>query len=908
MADYIDQFLQAMDLITNERIRNADYDKTIVCNIVSNKDAKNGVYIVSDGASKFEAQYNDHGDILKEGQAVNVLVPKNNYNNVKTILGKVVTDTSESFTYVSPLDKFFDMTGSVFAEIDEASLLANDPRGISEVNPLRRGDRLTLVDSVDLSDIDLKGYTRMALSGDFKSYIPNAISGNYGLYLELITQTVDSGTGTQTQNHTRNFILDSSDMWGNPYNFGTWFNQAVVFDIEDFLPEEKITRATLYFYQGKNFLLDNNERLPYSLDDDNNYLLDNLFVKNIKLSFGYTITDKESIYIYTNNGLDYKPDNAPEVNRKTVYLRWNHIIDIETKEVAAITSIDLVNKYVKTDDNEVNIEWFRYNPNYKENIGLGKGWEKVLDNSFSYTFDPDNTKNKEYIRARISIIDTADLKEANEQYYDQLEYKNEQIAKVQKDIDIKTSQYNYYVGLPDAIVYSQDIDTVQEEIDNNNKLLQSLLLERDSIKLIEAEFKTVLTSSILEFINEVQVATPGEYDAINGLKLECTNQSNGVFRLYDTLTNDLITPSLQYHNYNLRISFNILNEDIEKPQGIGLVRWYIPKNNTMIQAPVPGENYKTEPGLEYIIADDDDYFIISRHTPTLKYTDASEEDIEQVHCELNQTFRIKPHLLQSCSNNSIKCEIVRNNITYTASINLEFGNAGTNGTNNTLILSYGIIHGLGVIGAAEQQTFDSSYEAWTANETDHFDLQAKLFNSKDEEIEFDASKGKWEFLFNQGNYSISNNVLTKRDNSHGGCILKYTVNETIESSHSWVTKYTGYLIIPYRTSSAVRDFIGADRVLYGSAGTRDNYYKEPYKLNGARVNNAQMYCVGYSNPIIKNNKNVDLALNYLPYIDEKDFTIKPRSLFFNDVDYNIYAKLDCNEGSWYQPILVIQNS
>ena len=76
----------------------------------------------------------------------------------------------------------------------------------------------------------------------------------------------------------------------------------------------------------------------------------------------------------------------------------------------------------------------------------------------------------------------------------------------------------------------------------------------------------------MEFANEVQVATPGEYDAINGLKLECTNQSNGVFRLYDTLTNDLITPSLQYHNYNLRISFNILNEDIEKPQGIGLVR------------------------------------------------------------------------------------------------------------------------------------------------------------------------------------------------------------------------------------------------------------------------------------------------------------------------------------------------
>ena len=221
MADYIDQFLQAMDLITNERIHNARYDKTIVCNIVSNKNAKNGVYIVSDGASKFEAQYNDHGDILKEGQAVNVLVPENNYNNVKTILGKVVTDTSESFTYVSPLDKFFDMTGSVFAEIDEASLLANDPRGISEVNPLRRGDRLILVDSVDLSNRDLKGYTRMALSGDFRSYIPNAVSGNYGLYLELITQTIDSGTGTQTQNHTRNFILDSSDMWGNPYNFGT---------------------------------------------------------------------------------------------------------------------------------------------------------------------------------------------------------------------------------------------------------------------------------------------------------------------------------------------------------------------------------------------------------------------------------------------------------------------------------------------------------------------------------------------------------------------------------------------------------------------------------------------------------------------------------------------------------------
>jgi hypothetical protein len=50
---YVSSLLGAIDTVISERLTQLAYDKTIVCTITDNSNAKNGVYQVSDGSVKF---------------------------------------------------------------------------------------------------------------------------------------------------------------------------------------------------------------------------------------------------------------------------------------------------------------------------------------------------------------------------------------------------------------------------------------------------------------------------------------------------------------------------------------------------------------------------------------------------------------------------------------------------------------------------------------------------------------------------------------------------------------------------------------------------------------------------------------------------------------------------------------
>lgn len=905
MADYIDELLQAIDSIATHRVDSAGYDKTISCTILNNDDAKEGKYIVSDGSSKFVAHYGDKENVLETGTSVNVLIPKNDYNNEKTILGTVVNGKSSKFNYVSPLEKYFKME-QVFNIDKEFSLLANDDRE-NRYNVAYNKEYCYRANEIakeySLAGRDLKGYTRLAIEGNFKSYIPTAVSGNYGLLLTLVTTTPKESIEISESTKTHYFTFDSNDMWGNPYNFGTEFSQAIVFDISELEDTETISSMTLRFYELGNFMTSVSETLEYKYQDaaGESYLPDNLFVNNIQVSFGYLTDETEAAYLYTKNTMSYAA-KSPTMNAKDIKLRWNHIIDSNLKEAVAIVRWEDVEKYITTpnddsdDEYDVSIQWFHYDAEYKTDDGYGNYWKLIpqseLTNTFAYTLNPDTNKNYEYIRCKITITDKTLINSIEENYNNKIESYDSQIKTYQNQIEVKNAELKNYKQMAsdqETHAYDKNITQLEADITNLQQSISDVQSQKNRVALSVASAITTLDSNILTFNNEVQVANESDYNKLNGLHLEAEkNTYNGVYSVYDALTNDLISSYKQYENRTITASFIPMDSENAENISISKIEWKIPKNNTMIQAPLLNVNYKIIEGANgeyYDATSDPDFYIITRYGPALKLvTTTNDNDVEEISCNLNQTFRIKDHLMNTWTNNTIYCTIVKDDYYYSTSLELKFGNSGVNGTNNTLILSFG-----------------QNEQAWTQGVTQKITLTAELYDADNEVVTI--TSGTWKMVWNQGGYTLSGNTLTKSGTTPGGCILSFRAAANTDQ-YNWVSSYTGYLIVPWRNNASVGMFSGADRVVYDTAGADCTYCKGAYHLNGEKVTSAAAYKNGTK---VEKKNSTSTELNYLPYVDV-NLCLKPRNLYFSDVDYNIYVVLTNNYGTWYQPILVIQNA
>lgn len=188
--------------------------------------------------------------------------------------------------------------------------------------------------------------------------------------------------------------LDSSDMYGNPYNFQGFFEQEKVFDISSL---GTIFGLSLFFYEiSATFYNEKEEYLPYKTVAGTK-LTPNLFTKDPYICFGYDLGsfDKEQAILTTLDGTTYisKDNIDPELNRKTVRLRWLHQYENGT--------ISVIN-----DDSDLvgyDVRWYRFkmgSPSADEYSGVY--WESVEadDHSvFSYTFLPGTNVATEQIKA-----------------------------------------------------------------------------------------------------------------------------------------------------------------------------------------------------------------------------------------------------------------------------------------------------------------------------------------------------------------------------------------------------------------------------------------------------------------------------------------------------------------------------
>lgn len=394
-----DKLLKAMDILNAQALNSISFDKTITCKIENDKDKKDGKYEVNDGNRIFTAYSTD--ERYRNGDTVYVTVPEGKFENQKMIIGKKTTENDKPFNFTQPFDTFFDMTGNIAVGAVPVEAVANNEED-KRITILYEKDEQGKIIPLDVSDKDIIKYTRLAIRANFRSWIKNAIQGNYGIDIILTTDKPNTTTG-ETKNGTYTYRFDSSMFYGNPYNFETYYSQELVLDLEK-QDIGKVTGIRVDFYQDEIFKDRQNIDLPFK-EQDGSLLAPNLFVDNLEIYFGQDISTftTDMVEIYTANSDSYKRSTSTKeeeaeqdikANQKEIKIRWVHLKD----GVPVDMNIEKNQK-----DTEYEIRWYQYH------IGVeaadeycGVYWKRIDEvTGFNYIFNPDVNKQQEKIKVII---------------------------------------------------------------------------------------------------------------------------------------------------------------------------------------------------------------------------------------------------------------------------------------------------------------------------------------------------------------------------------------------------------------------------------------------------------------------------------------------------------------------------
>jgi len=131
------------------------------------------------------------------------------------IIGKCVSNSATTYTFRYPFDSLVAVSNNLIKEPLSASLLANSD------------DTEILLWQSENANIVLSGYSRLGLQANFRSWLDsfNVASGEYGLRLDIdTTRDFSNNDATPTEQHVvYHLFLDTTDMYGDPYNFVSYF-------------------------------------------------------------------------------------------------------------------------------------------------------------------------------------------------------------------------------------------------------------------------------------------------------------------------------------------------------------------------------------------------------------------------------------------------------------------------------------------------------------------------------------------------------------------------------------------------------------------------------------------------------------------------------------------------------------
>lgn len=945
----MENLFQAIDIIVGDRLAELNYDKTIKVKVIDDSQSSSGIYTVSDGATEFQAICSPDIVYVKDA-IVYVVIPEGNWNNEKLIVGRYSNNGDDYFNYANPSDDFLDVTHNLIADVSSGSLLANDTGR-------------PYVQIWSANNLDYKGYNRLSIKGNFRTWLSalDVMKGSYGLCLYVVSKEVLSNGNDYER--TFKFDLLSEEMYGNPFNFETYYLQEKVFDISNIT---NICYMELLLVQNSDFYNAENN-LVTCVDEDGNLLPDNIFIKDPYVSLGYDLNEVvgDEVKLYT---LDSETYDSTNPCTKTMNVRWIHMQEDDT-----VIAID---KPEEIPANSV-IRWYKYVLDRTITDKLaGVFWQEIEEarNQFTYqyTFTTDSSLRSEQFKvivecpSRESIIASLTTSHLNaynghtfeEKYLgDSAGTKFLEDETVKMDTKVLARALNSY-NRNDYLSF-QEYKQVIEEYNANytqaygasydiNNGGQEYLTASDILNTIQREMSKVKTysSEILEFENESYDPVASAIDLISGLEIlvDPTNY-NGSYLLYSDsgmITNaaEATRKRTMVASYESLITGETTLDTAEK------ICWYIPLEGTMIYPPQVGTEYSKYEAYSVLTEEElklfefpCSYCRIERDFPTAE-GDAGDLLARQA----EQIFRIKDYYTQTATNNTVYCTVIKNGKTYTASANLAFGIAGTNGTDATFLLEMYEMDG--------DKVTDNPATAVTLN-TNGVVIKPRFFDYNNNEItdtyltkhtvsyswyKSSADKGlsKTEIAGPNGiaycRIAPNSTDLTKcqyyilaatvhwavvkyQRDENGNFILDASGNPIPEEAdngdiESRDVVLKTFLPIPVRQSAEYSQVVGPTKIIYDATGANPTCYNAPFVMykNGVEFTNTRWMSACY-----EYNKSGDsVVLNYYPSIDFETGKLTPKNMYLTGTDGRF--AVECLDSSleppkvvWTQPILIIQN-
>lgn len=463
-----------------------------------------------------------------------------------------------------------------------------------------------------------------------------------------------------------------------------------------------------------------------------------------------------------------------------------------------------------------------------------------------------------------------------------------QITEHKKDDAFEVRWYMYEFGAPSEDEYSGVYWIAIEDNKNNfyYQLKPRSNKNQEQVKVIILYNGKVYRSNIITFNNEKQVPNDATIDSLNALSIHCEDQTNGNYLIYNQ-ANYLMNRSDGKISRKLTLHFDsktyaISNGIIGKNQNgesklveAQRVIWQIPIKNTMLNFGIKDDG--TDATYKEIIID------------------LTNENVSVSPGEFSLNYTINTFYSSNKSNNTVIAKIEKDGIVYTAIKDFTFGQAGTNGTDCTLVIDM----------VAHENLNNKVFTAIKSGMRDNYTFRAQLYDNEGKEIT-DFKNCSWIWSFMSG--STVNNVDLQNTNNQN-CMLRVNTTNSIMNNliilqvklSGWGDyDLTAYYPVPITTLDNAY-INGPTEVIYLSNG-EPTFSKEPYKLFIDRKIDETVTWSIYSS-------NFDDAfigkVNYNK--DKKEYRLSPMSFYVDGVSvYGVQGKQG-NKIVWTQPILVLQN-
>ena len=899
--------LTAMQIVGESLLEGLKFDQTIKCSVVDASEADKGIYQVSNGSAIFTAYSTEK---YKKNASVYVMIPQGDYDNQKMIVGKAAKKDEINYKYVAPLENLLSIYE--FNEgISEGQLLANNPdegsvqlyQWSGSANTDTKTFYLdaegnTATYRVKPTSGGKNGFTRLGLSGDFKSLLTSfrCKTGDYGLKVEVTFENssiithygevndkgeVNAVPGEQIvyTRSTRVLKLAAADMIGNPYQFDTFFQQEKLFDITDL---GNIVDIKISFYQEAGSFENDNEnedenKIPYRDEIETGIYVNypnNLFVQNVNLSLGFDIRDQQGEFVQVYSDTAYYNDEKSI----DVYLRWSHEGEDGQKEPLDFDDYNTEEKTITYNGQAIpiKINWYRYNLGEPSDGIGGVNWLPI-NHVNNNPFECNVLNTGEKIKA--VIIWNVDYYESDKYDYDTL--------------------------------YRSNILTIEAVEDGYGDKLRNELLNSLGPQVSYETYKEALFN---------RFALDGE------LSIKCYDNANketyGNYLVYDE-QNNLIDRAYANNLQTLELSFKYGDDiykfttDDENDNEIALGEDPIWSASSLNMFKFPGweENQKFSSGITQS-------FYIRSHLDS-QYTTVI------VSC----TVKIPGGRIEIPWGNEFKDVEDKPKFfpetEFTAVQTLTFGQAGTQGATCTLALDFGL-ENVFTVGTASARTvnlyvYDENNKEITNELTDNtnFSVEWSWYQATHSTHLQIVKTGERTDKLKFSNTIAGSTALSINDIYILQATLKGWKNSGSETGYD----LTAYLPIPIRSSVDYSHISGADKVVYLSDGT-PKCYTGAYELyNGSNVisginwkANVQAYT---DSPLTKEQQAHNEKVYNLPSVKAiKDsngdsiigYRLQPASYYNkNIIDSTPFAvqatiMIDGAETIvWTQPILIIQN-